>query len=68
MVWAGAGATAAAVEVTPAASAARPAGFIHPTRDMRTGGEVAAMLVIEAISRQGRKGLWPDWLGERAKP
>ena len=23
---------------------------------------------FEAISRQGRKGLWPDWLGERAKP
>lgn len=23
---------------------------------------------FEAISRQGRKGLWPDWLGESAKP
>lgn len=23
---------------------------------------------FEAISRQDRKGLWPDWLGERAKP
>lgn len=23
---------------------------------------------FEAISRQGRKGLWPDWLGERPKP
>jgi len=23
---------------------------------------------FEALSRQARKGLWPDWLGERAKP
>ena len=23
---------------------------------------------FEAISRQARKGLWPDWLGEHAKP
>jgi endonuclease YncB( thermonuclease family) len=23
---------------------------------------------FEAISRQGHKGLWPDWLGEPAKP
>jgi endonuclease YncB( thermonuclease family) len=23
---------------------------------------------FEAISRQARKGLWPHWLGERAKP
>jgi endonuclease YncB( thermonuclease family) len=26
------------------------------------------MAHFEAISRQARKGLWPDWLGERAKP
>ena len=23
---------------------------------------------FEALSRQARKGLWPDWLGDRAKP
>lgn len=23
---------------------------------------------FEALSRQARKGLWPDWLGERPKP
>jgi endonuclease YncB( thermonuclease family) len=23
---------------------------------------------FETLSRQARKGLWPDWLGERAKP
>jgi endonuclease YncB( thermonuclease family) len=26
------------------------------------------MAHFEAISRQARKGLWPDWLGERPKP
>jgi endonuclease YncB( thermonuclease family) len=28
----------------------------------------AKLAHFEALSRQARKGLWPDWLGERAKP
>ena len=29
---------------------------------------IEKMAHFEAISRQARKGLWPDWLGERPKP
>ena len=46
-------------------------GFAHgsglgspPAWDMDASEKVAH---FEAISRQARKGLWPEWLGERAK-
>ena len=36
-----------------------------PAWDKDAGAKIAH---FEALSRQARKGLWPDWLGERAKP
>jgi endonuclease YncB( thermonuclease family) len=36
-----------------------------PPWDKDAGEKIAH---FEALSRQARKGLWPDWLGERAKP